>query len=401
MRGLLGILLLLAADPAESVVVPLQAGFATEECPMGYGASRPIAIETARPRFVLEAPTFAAADPLWFRAELGETRGVPFFGALDRSDGKSPHDRLHIDRNRDLDLRNDGPPIAARVRELRDTGTLLVEFLGCSLDLPYVAEGKEVAEPYRCVFFYYATGGKPSLTLEVERDGWREGVVRAGGKETRIALLDDDGDGQFTTADSWAAGSEVKALLGRDATRTMTHPCWSADGAWTFRVTSVDAAGRTLKVDVVKAAEAEKEYWLRVLRARQSDEERKLEIDPMRPKADPKERIDWLAGNPLDRGLEIADRVKKRLLVEVMGPRCEWCIRMERFTFRDREVVSLAERFVAQRIVFNPADDDCRRLGAEGTPTYVILEADGREVSRRAGFQKPQDFAAWLKSALR
>lgn len=400
MRALWGLLLaaalLVGEEAPETVKFALAAGKPSENVSVGYGAARPIAVETARPRFVMEAPALRAADPLWFRVELGETAGVPFFAALDRSGPDRPHDLLWIDRDRDLDLANDGAPVAARLREIRATEETLVEFLGVELMLPY----GEAREPYRCVIFYYSDGKKPPAALSVERDGWREGEAEVHGAKVRVVLLDDDGDGIFTTADSWAAGGGAADLLRLDATRTMTHPCWTPDGGFTLRVRSVDARGALLEVDVVKAAEAEKEYWLRVLRARQSEEERKLDIDPMRPKADPNARIDWLVERPLDRGLEIAERVSKRLVVEFFGAECEWCAKMARYTLRDREVVSLLDRFVAQRILYDPGAEDCRRLSVGGTPTYVLLEADGKEISRRVGFQKPQDFAAWLKSGL-
>jgi RNA polymerase subunit RPABC4/transcription elongation factor Spt4 len=74
---------------------------------------------------------------------------------------------------------------------------------------------------------------------------------------------------------------------------------------------------------------------------------------------------------------------------------------MNRYTFRDREVVELCKQFVCAKIQFKPGAADTQRYKIEGTPTYVILDTDGSEIARQSGFSRPTDFAAWLRSALR
>lgn len=390
-------LLFPAALFAETLRIDLKAG--DPKSVPGYGAARPVAVETTIPRLVFDTPRFHAKDPLFLRIALGGTKDVPFFCALDRSTDSGLHDLLHLDRDRDLDLTNDGEPVRGTVREV--LGNTLVEFTAIEVAVPYALDGKEVREPYRLAIFYFAEAGKVPVTVQVERDGWRSGTATFAGKPVEVALLDDDSDGQFTSGDSWAAGEPGSPLLAREATRSMSHPCWAPGGEQWLRVKEVDPAGRFVTVEVAPAEEKEHDYWLRIARARQTPEERELGIDPMRPKADPKETIDWLVDRPVARGLEIGEKVDKPLLVEFFAPDCVWCVRMARYTFRDREVVNLCDRYVCQRVLFGPASDDTRKYSVEGTPTYVIFGKDGKEIARQSGFLAPDKFAEWLKKALR
>jgi hypothetical protein len=215
----------IAAPSAEQeVAVPLELGTPGRDgTRIGYSSARRVEAETTVPRFLFDTPKFRAKDPIFFRLGLGETKGIPFYGALDRSPEGMYHDRLYLDVNRDLDLTNDGAPIEARVRTLWTNDGRLVEFLAINLTLPYVIEGKESTPPYLCVVYYALEKGKDTPDwLAVERDGWREGAVTIGGEEYVLAILDDDSDGQFTTGDAWVMrkkGEETATCLARSKSR--------------------------------------------------------------------------------------------------------------------------------------------------------------------------------------
>jgi thioredoxin-related protein len=408
-------LLLLAAalgadetpDAGREVAVTLTAGVPRETERLGYSRPRKLDIETTVPRFLFEVPEFQDKQPLFFRLSLGETKGVPFYGAIDRAADAAQHNLLHIDRNRDLDLTNDGPPVLARVRGLFTADAKIVEFLDVTLPLPYSVEGKEGLEPYACVLFYVidAKTTVPAVLL-LERDGWREGKVAVEGEEYALALVDDDSDGQFSNGDSWVlrlATTTKAEMLGPDATRSMLFPSWTADQKWTVEVKSIDPAGRTATLRIAAAKETEMDFFVRVARQRQTEEEKQLNLDPLRPKADGNSKIDWIEGKDVAYALDICNspKVQKPLLLEFMSRACPWCAKMEQYTFRDREVVSLADRFVCAKIPFVKDGDDAKKYRAEGTPTYVILDRKGAEIARHQGFLRPTEFAAWLKSALR
>lgn len=410
MKRWLGVLLValgaFAQEEAREVRVDLQAGVPTEEVHLGYGGARPLLVESTAPRFLMKVPEFRAEDPLFFRVSLGETKGSPFYAALDRSPEGSFHDLLHLDRNRDLDLTNDGEPVRGRTRTLWSSGEKLVEFTGVTLDVPYTVDGQEAREPYACLFYYVAREEQRPKTVQVERDGWRQGLLTLGEAGFVIALVDDDSDGQFTNSDSWAlrpVEENRSLLLVADATRSMLFPSWSADQKWTVDVKSVDPAGRSLVAEVRPAKESEREYFTRIATARQSPEERRLKIDPLRPKAKDGDAIDWITGKDVEYALGIAGRanVQKPVLLEFTAQDCEWCARLEQFTYRDREVVQLADRFVCAKIAFAKGTADAMKYSVSGTPTLVVLGLDGTEIARHNGFARPTELAAWLKSALR
>ena len=394
------------AEPAKAqeLTVSLTLAKPDADVQVPYGASRALLVESTVPRFLFEIPKFETDKPLYFRVDLGETGGVPFFGALSRSKGGEHYDRLYLDRNRDQDMTNDGKPQEARMREMRDSGRTLVEFLDTELELPYRNEKKDFAESYRCVFFYYVGKDKEPTVVQVERDGWREGRVDIGGKPHVVAVLDDDNNGIFTASDSWELRpleQGRKGLLSRDRTRHLLYPSWAHEQTWTVEADSIDPAGRTLKLRVTRAKETEREYFVRIARRQQGAEEQGLDIDPLRPKIKRGQEIQWLRKETLQRALEIGRKVKKRVLIDFWGKDCAWCKRMDRYTFTDLEVAQLGKRFVCIKIEHKDGTPTSHKYGITGTPTYVILENDGSELARHGGFLKPASFAALLKRTLK
>ncbi|MDH3590899.1 MAG: thioredoxin family protein [Planctomycetota bacterium] len=390
------------------VVVELKAQAPQGKARLGYSSPRQMPAETTVPRFLFEIPKFQSKQPVFFRVALGETEGVPFYGAIDKTPGSLYHDRLYLDLDRDLDLTNDGEPFKARIRTLWSTESKLVEFLNVKLALPYKLDGKQQTETYPCVFYFVLKGGKaaPPKSVLMERDGWRQGTVKVGGTPYTIAVIDDDSDGQFSTGDSWVmmpADTPADVLLGKDATRKMVFPSWSADEKWTVEVKGIGAAGRKLTVNVAAAKETERDYFMKIYKARQTDEERRFKIDPMRPKAGQNEKVDWIPGKNVKYAMDIAgrDQTPSRVLVDFTQRTCPFCHAMNKHTFTDREVYQLTKRFVCAKIKFEQGAGDTARYKVDGTPTYIILDKNGAEVARHAGFLRPTEFAAWLKAALR
>jgi len=396
-----------AAEPSE-IEVSLDAGKPGDSARIGYSKARSLAIETSVPRFLFEIPEFRAEEPLFFRVALGETKGVPFYGALDKS-GKTDHfDLLYLDRDRDLDLTNDGEPVEARLRKLFSTEQRLVEFLGVQLDLPYNRAGEESKEPYACVFFYLVDGKKRPLTLQVERDGWRQGTVELkDGNTYRLVMVDDDSDGQYTTGDSWTLrpeSEELARMLGPDATRSMLFPSWSADQKWTIDVKSVDKGGQKLVLVQKPAKESEHDFFLRIAKQRQPPEEKALGIDPLRPKAAANHTVDWIEGRGVAYAQQIANspNVQKPVLAFFASNANRFSVLMDKYSFRDREVVTLAKRFVCVKIDAANMKGDMQKLGVDRIPMIVFLTRKGEEIRRAGpGFLKPRNLADAMKDALR
>ncbi len=394
-------------SPDTEVIVKLKGMVAEGETRLGYSRPRVIRTERTVPRFLFEVPKFQSKEPLFFRIALGQTEGEPFYAALDRSPAGLYYDRLYIDKDRDLDLTNDGEPFKARIRTIWTTNEKLIEFLDLKLELPYRVEGKVSKQAYPCVVFFTL---KPGETLPkrvaIERDGWRAGSTKIQGAEYSLVVVDDDSDGQFSTSDSWAllpANTAPAKMLGPDATRTMLFPSWSTDQKWTVEVKAVASGGASVTLLVKRSRETERQYFTRVATAQQTAEERQLKIDPLRPKIGSRQKVDWITRKDAGYALKIAQspNVQKPVLLAFDQKTCRWCAMMYKHTFTDREVYQLMKRFVPARIPFKKSGDDSKKYKAQGTPTYVVLSVEGAEIARHVGFMRPTAFAAWLKSALR
>jgi len=390
------------------VKVAMSAQKAREGARIGYSKPRVIALESSVPRFLFEIPKFNAKEPLFFRISLGETKGQPFYGALDKSGKTDQYDLLYLDRDRDTDLTNDGEPLEARIRTVFSTGQKLIEFLGIDLELPYAQAGETAKEPYTAVLFCMVEGKKRPLTVQIERDGWREGtVILPDGKTYRMLMMDDDSDGQYTTSDSWALMPEKTPLMDMlmpDATRSMLFPAWNGDDKLTIDVKSVDPTGREAVLLVKPAKETERAFFMRIAKQRQSPEERALDIDPLRPKITDTQKIDWIKGREAAYAIGIANspNVQKPVLLFFGANTNRMSVFMDKYTFRDREVAALAKRFVCARIDTLQFKGDMKKYNVEAVPIVVVLTQKGAEITRdRAGFRKPREFAAFLKSALR
>jgi len=395
-------------QPVE-VKVTLTAQKPREGARIGYSKPKVIALETSVPRFLFEVPKFKSKQPLFFRVSLGETKGMPFYGALDQSGKTDQYDLLFLDRDRDFDLTNDGAPLEARIRTVFSTGQKLIEFLGVNLDLPYAQYGKEGKEPYAAVLFCIVDPEKKRpFTVQIERDGWREGTAKlSDGKTYRMLMVDDDSDGQYTTSDSWTLMPEATPLtdmLMPDATRSMLFPAWNADDKLTLEVKSVDPSGREAVLLMKPAKETERAFFMRIAKQRQSPEERALDVDPLRPQATKSQKVDWIKGQNAKYAIQIAasPNVQRPVLLFFGTNQNRLSVFMDKYTFRDREVVALSKRFVCARIDAGKLKADMKKYNVDAVPIVVVLTHKGVEIARdRAGFRKPREFAAFLKSTLR
>ena len=396
------------ATTSGEIKVTLTPAHPSDKATIDYSKARALALETSAPRFLFEVPKFRTKEPLYFRVTLGETKGVPFYGALDESGTTGFYDLLYLDRNRDLDLSNDGEPLKAQVRTIFSQDQKLVEFVKIKLDLPYTQFGKEGTEPYSAVIFYMPTKKKRPITIQIERDGWREGVVEMmDGTKYRMVMVDDDSDGQYTTSDAWTLLPEttpVREMLYVDATRSMLFPSWNVDQRWRIDVKSLDAGGREATLVFEPAKENELAFFARIAKARQSPQERALDIDPLRPKATGTHKVDWIKGRDDKFAIQIAGSPNVNLPVLLFfGVNTNrMSVSMDTYTFRDREVVALSKRFVCARIDASKMQAVMKKYNVDAIPVVIVLTSKGVEIRRdRAGFRKPRDFAAFMKAALR
>ena len=101
-----------------------------------------------------------------------------------------------------------------------------------------------------------------------------------------------------------------------------------------------------------------------------------------------------------DRAKRLAQATGKIVLIEVTSPTCHYCLKMERTTLIDPEIV----RFIDRHFVPVRVDVSREKLPAglkwTMTPTFFFLDAEGRLVKKVPGAWPKEDFLTILKEVL-
>lgn len=118
----------------------------------------------------------------------------------------------------------------------------------------------------------------------------------------------------------------------------------------------------------------------------------------------------WLS---LPEALAVSQTEGRPALVYVHAAWCVPCQRLERETFPEAAVANRLGRFALATLVIDDHDREHRvgpyrlseadwaaRLGAEGTPTLVLLAPDGAVLARQRGFLTPDLLLPILDAAL-
>jgi thioredoxin-related protein len=108
--------------------------------------------------------------------------------------------------------------------------------------------------------------------------------------------------------------------------------------------------------------------------------------------------IRWL--KDLDLALYKAKKQNKLVLVYIYSPHCGYCKRMDRTTFRDKEIQEYVEKyFIPVKIDSNSPEGEMIKTeyGYLGTPTFHFIEPDGKKIKSIFGAWEKKDFLMILK----
>ena len=110
------------------------------------------------------------------------------------------------------------------------------------------------------------------------------------------------------------------------------------------------------------------------------------------------EHAGWMEQD-LEGALAKAKAERKVVLVDIYAEWCAQCKELDEKTWPDPAL----KAWIAQNAVAIRIDTDARRkdlaqkLQIRGYPTVILLDAEGRELRRILGFQKPETMKAWLE----
>ena len=108
--------------------------------------------------------------------------------------------------------------------------------------------------------------------------------------------------------------------------------------------------------------------------------------------------IDWIYS--FDNGLEQAKEQDKPIMIDFYGESCSWCDVLDKKTYTDEEVNSLAEKFICVKIDVYKNRQVTNKYKIQGLPTIVFLNSEGEEMERIVGYRGPSAFVEIMRKVL-
>ncbi len=107
-------------------------------------------------------------------------------------------------------------------------------------------------------------------------------------------------------------------------------------------------------------------------------------------------RVNW--DSYKDNVFERAKLEKKLVLIDMEAVWCHWCHVMEEKTYSDAKVAQLINnKFIAIKVDQDSRPDLSSKWEDWGWPATIILDSDGKELVKRQGYIKKEDFLPLLK----
>jgi thiol:disulfide interchange protein len=109
-------------------------------------------------------------------------------------------------------------------------------------------------------------------------------------------------------------------------------------------------------------------------------------------------RITWVNG--YEAGLSQAKAQHKIAVMDFYTDSCGWCREMDKKTFADKSVIQMSEKFVMVKV--NAMKDRTAMIRHEvrGFPTMLVLNEEGKELTRIPGFRRAEDLVSDMKEVL-
>lgn len=105
----------------------------------------------------------------------------------------------------------------------------------------------------------------------------------------------------------------------------------------------------------------------------------------------------------LEQGKAKAREEKKPLFIDTTADWCVACKELEEYTFSDSDVIKMLDSYVLVRIDLTTKTEENEKIRSAfkiiGPPTLIVLDMDGKEIKRNAGFLDRDQFIGFLGSS--
>jgi len=297
---------------------------------------------------------------------------------LATADPTHPQDlcRLYVDRNRNGDLSDDGPPLTANPSMNEKTKAWWSSFNGVEVSIPY---GGRIVEPYMVNFWAVREGEQTPNVIRFSVGSWRSGRVTVDGIEALVAVMDADNDAVFNARDKWsilgasekdAARSVLSYAEARPTNRFMfLEKPNGGEVVLEFRSLSPD--GRSLSFAIVDRA---------VTKAEDRAPDDTLAAERARPRAS--HPFPWIDAD-IERGLAKARESGRKLILDFWATWCGPCQSLDEWIWSDAEVAAVLNAgYVGVKLDADLEKNQMSRFHVQGLPTVIVLDSSGRELQR-------------------
>jgi thiol-disulfide isomerase/thioredoxin len=311
-------------------------------------------------------------------------------GILASADPGHPKDlcRLFVDRNRNHDFGDDGPPLAAVPSVREKTGDSWSSFATLDLTVPY---SQGVTEPYSVSVWIVRQGEEVPTIARYSVRSWRAGTVEIGGVHALVAAMDADNNAIFDKDDMWSvleasapdAAKKVLSIAEAKATsRMMFVKAGDKELVLEFRGLSPD--GRSTSFAVVDRP---------VTKAEDRAADDTLAVERARPRA--REPFPW--EKTFDVASAKAAKEKRFLILDFWTSWCGPCKTMDEWIWTDAEVAAaLNASYVGVKLDGDLEKALVSRFKVAGYPTFIVLDPVGKEVRRFSGYMSSKQTMEWL-----